>query len=69
MSRAATLSPSYRRGVAWIAENDEPDSLDLDDVAGFISTLLLADLWGKDPEVVAEDVVRYRVRRDAEERS
>lgn len=53
---------SYRAGVAWIALNDEPDSLDPDDVAGYISTTLLADLFGKEPIEVGRAVVRYRER-------
>jgi len=52
----------YRFGVAWIAENDEPDTLDAEEVSGYISTLLLADLAGKDALVVAEDIVRYRTK-------
>jgi len=53
---------SYRVGVAWIALNDEPEDLDASNVAGYISTTLLADLFDKDPEKVGEDVVRYRER-------
>jgi len=52
---------SYREGVAWIALNDEPEDLDLESVAGYISTQLLAALWGKEDEVVARAIVRYRV--------
>ncbi len=53
---------SYREGVRWIAENDEPDGLNADVVAWNISTLLLADLFEKDPLVVATDIVRFRER-------
>jgi len=53
---------SYRFGVAWIAENDEPLERDVDQIDGFVSTLLLADLFGKDPAVVARDVLRYRIK-------
>lgn len=56
---------SYRYGVAWIAENDEPNILDADQVVGYISTLLLADLFGKDPDRVAADIVRYRERSES----
>jgi len=52
----------YRFGVRWIAENDEPDTLDAEEVSGYISTLLLADLFGKDALDVARDVVRARER-------
>ena len=44
---------SYRTGVAWVAENDEPNELDAEIIAGFISTSLLADLFGKSVEAVA----------------
>ena len=54
--------PSYRFGVRWIAETDEPECLDVEEVSGYISTLLLADLFGKEPEKVAADVVRLRKR-------
>ena len=37
---------SYRAGVYWIAMNDEPGEGSQEVVAGFISTLLLADLFG-----------------------
>lgn len=51
---------SYRAGVRWIAENDEPMETDLESVASQISTLLLADLFGKDPEEVAKAILRQR---------
>ena len=56
MSRRA----SYRFGVQWIADNDEPGDLDPEDVAYYVTTLLLADLFGKEPEAVAADIVRRR---------
>ena len=51
---------SYRLGVEWIALNDEPADCDVDNVASYISTCLLADLFGKDTAQVAAAVVRYR---------
>lgn len=51
---------SYREGVAWIALNDEPEEMDQESVKGYISVLLLADLFGKEPEDVAVDVLSYR---------
>lgn len=44
----------YRFGVQWIAENDEPGSIDVAEISGYISTLLLADLFCKDPIKVAQ---------------
>lgn len=55
---------SYRDGVAWIALNDEAgseDRLNEEVVKSYISTILLADLFGKPEEDVAKDIVRYRV--------
>lgn len=51
---------SYRVGVSWIALNDEPDCDEIDFVASMISTMLLADLFGKTYEAVAADIIRYR---------
>jgi hypothetical protein len=53
----------YRFGVAWIADNDDPSELDPEVVAGFISALLLADLFSVEPERVAADVIRARLKR------
>ena len=49
--------------VDWIALNDaagDPDALEAEVVAGYISTLLVADIFNKDPEDVALRVVRRR---------
>lgn len=56
---------SYRYGVEWIAVNDDAgssDATDIPSVSGYISTLLLADLFGKEPDDVACDVVKYRLK-------
>lgn len=54
---------SYVDGVRWIAYNDEPSDRNEARVAGFISTLLLADLFHKSPGIVARAIVRLR-RKD-----
>ena len=54
------MAASYKYGISWIAENDEPEDMDVDSVDGYISTLLLADLFGKDPHEVAEKIVAKR---------
>jgi len=56
------MRASYRKGIEWIASNDEPEELDVDSVSSYISTMLLADLFGKDPDEVAKAVVRFRKR-------
>lgn len=60
---------SYRAGVAWIAENDgsgDPDAVrvNVEEIRGLISVLLLADLFEVESLRVAEDVVRYRLHAD-----
>jgi hypothetical protein len=58
--------PSYRSAVAWIARNDNAyydrpvNSAAEENVAGYISTCLVADLFGIDPKRVAKDVMRLR---------
>ena len=56
----------YRFGVTWIADNDDPSELDPEVVAGFISALLLADLFGVEPERVAADVIKARLKHAPE---
>jgi hypothetical protein len=51
---------SYREGVAWIAFNDDPENLNPEEVAYYISSLLLSDLFDVEPERVGRDVVRKR---------
>jgi hypothetical protein len=52
---------TYREGVAWIALNDNPgDAEGLSELAGYISVMLLGDIHGVDPNVVAADVLEYR---------
>ncbi len=50
----------YKFGVEWIAENDDPTVTNISSVAANISTLLLADLFGKEPVIVAMDIVSHR---------
>lgn len=55
-------SRGYRFGVAWIADNDEPAERDPEVLASLISVELLADLFDKEAETVARDVLRLRVK-------
>lgn len=54
----------YRESVEYVALNDEPSDLDVESVAGFISTDLVAFIFGKEREQVASDIVRYREKLD-----
>jgi hypothetical protein len=52
---------SYRAGVFWIAANDNAGSNDNEaDVAGYVSTILLADLFDASLDRVAQDIMRAR---------
>jgi hypothetical protein len=53
---------SYRDGIAWIALNDEPSELDLELIAAYISSSLLADLFQIDTMRVARDVLKFRLK-------
>lgn len=51
---------SYRDAVDWIAYNDEPSDREVESVQGFISTLLVADIFKLPSERVARDVIALR---------
>lgn len=63
-STAATRRPSYRAAVEWIAREDEPSYTDAAEVMveSGVAIGLVADLWGKLDEDVANDVARWRRR-------
>jgi len=51
----------YKEAVAWIAMNDNPaPDEDVPTTAGYLTVVLVADIWHKTPEDVAADVVRVR---------
>lgn len=64
-----TRKPSYAEAVRWIAFNDNAGNGDsVYDVQGYVSTCLVADLFGVDQEKVGMDaflarngVGRYRI--------
>lgn len=66
--RTLTKRASYRDGVDWIAQNDDAgddaNRLKYDVVEGYISTQLLAALFGAPPTIVAIDIVRRRATLD-----
>ncbi len=51
---------SYRHAIDWVAWNDDPETLEAEDIRGYISTLLVADLFGVEPERVALDIAEKR---------
>lgn len=61
--KRTTKRPSYRTAVEWIALNDSAgDDATTEDIAGWISTLLAADLFGSEPMVMAADIAAARAR-------
>ena len=58
---------SYRAAIDWIAQNDSAGDLDdYDDqaVADLVTSVLIADIFGVQPERVGRDVVcRRRAQR------
>jgi hypothetical protein len=59
---------SYREACEWIAANDNAGNGDDEEaVAGYVSTLLVADLFGVEPGRVGRDVMRRRKRQEREE--
>ena len=52
------------RAVDWIAQND--DVSDVETLPFQISTLLIADLFGKEPKDIAERIIARRKELDLE---
>lgn len=56
------MRPTLKFAIQWIADNDNPgDDDDLDTVSGYISVLLVSDLFGKDPVDIATKVLTFRL--------
>jgi hypothetical protein len=54
---------SYSEAVAWISWNDDTASgSDEEVIATYLSTLLIADLFGVEAARVAKDVAKHRVK-------
>jgi hypothetical protein len=51
---------SYNHAIVWIALNDDAECTDAAIVAGYMSTVLVADLFDVAAKRVADDIVRYR---------
>lgn len=48
------------RAIDWIAQNDDVTELDVETVRYQISTLLIADLFGKSPLDIAQRIIAHR---------
>lgn len=54
-------TPSYEFAVWWVAVNDNAGNGDtVEEIGNYISTLLVADLFGKPSVAVARDIMRAR---------
>jgi hypothetical protein len=57
---------SYRDGIDFIAQNDGCDEHDAYHLAGFVTVVMLASIFGVTPERVAADVLRRRNKLEKE---
>ncbi len=57
---------SYMEAVAWIANNDEAAQMNLRVVTDSVTVLLIADIFAKDPEIVAKAVLAYRSKNQGD---
>lgn len=55
----------YKFAVEWIVENDDPTELNEEVISGYISTMLIADLFERSPKEVAKKIGKRR--RDKKE--
>lgn len=59
------LMARYQDAVEWIALNDNSGQGDpVSEIAGYISTCLVADVWNKDQNDVAKAVAKVRREHD-----
>ena len=60
-NKSEVLCDMYHNAVHWIADNDNPgDDENVEDIATYISTMLVADLFDVTPKRVARDVASIR---------
>jgi hypothetical protein len=56
-----TRRPGYREAVVWIALNDNPgDDHPASVLVEYLTVVLVADLFGREPFQVAADVLKAR---------
>lgn len=59
------MRASYKTAVQWIADNDNGGNGDTEDeVRCYVTTALVADVFGKCDEQVARDVMRARRKQE-----
>lgn len=42
-----------KKAIDWVAQNDESSCLDITEIRWHVTTLMIADLFGKDPGDIA----------------
>lgn len=59
---------SYREAVMWLALNDEAMEFDVDTIDSFVTTKVIADIFGVPSVRVARDILRKRKEEARNER-
>jgi hypothetical protein len=54
------MRASYARAIDWIANEDEPLAMTVEEVEWLMTVCLVADVWGKSRVRVAGDVIARR---------
>mgnify|MGYP007049926759 CR=1 FL=1 len=55
------MKPSLRSAIEWIAQNDNSGNGDSEEeIAGYVSTALIADLFNKDQNILAKKIANKR---------
>ncbi len=52
--------PGYKEAVQWIADHDNGANHDHEEIAGYITSALVADIFGVPQEKVGRDVYKKR---------
>lgn len=51
---------TYQNAITWIANNDETAEKDPKELSKLISVVMLADISGKTPEKITQDILKER---------
>lgn len=55
---------SYRDAIDYIACNDEPNGMDIEEIIGYTTVQLVSNIFGLDDQKVAKDIVKYREKHN-----
>lgn len=62
------MRPNYTKAIMWVASNDEPTLIEVEEVKDQISVLLIGDLFDVPNEKVAKDIIKIRLKEKENER-